>query len=141
MVAKTRHATELPAMSSTCTPIVSRTSSSVFLKNPTSGAVSSSEYLLIPAVCPPIRLESYSLLLNNHLRNTLSAQRLTRSKLLLLQPSQRIERSSDKQHHRRRNQACRVADEREPLYDAHDAVDGGAHVVCLEASDEAVEVL
>jgi hypothetical protein len=93
------------------------------------------------SIYSPHHLKSYSLPLNNHLRNTLSAQCLTRSKLLLLQPRQRIERRSDKQHYRRRNQARGVADKRKPLYDAHDAVDRSTHVVCLEASDEAVEVL
>lgn len=80
-------------------------------------------------------------ILNNHLRNPLSAQRLTRGKLLLLQPRQSVERSSDKQHDRRRDQARGVADQRQPLHHAHDGVDGGAHIVGLEAADEGVEFL
>jgi hypothetical protein len=78
---------------------------------------------------------------NDHLRNALPAQRLTRRKLLLLQPRERIESRSDQQHDRSRDQARRVADDGEELDDAHDEVDGGAHVVCLEAADEGVEVL
>ena len=78
---------------------------------------------------------------NDHLRNALPAQRLTRRKLLLLQPRERIKRRGDQQYDRGRDQARRVPDDGEELDDAHDEVDGGAHVVCLEASDEGVEVL
>ena len=76
---------------------------------------------------------------NDHLRNALPAQRLTRRKLLLLKPRERIESRSDQQHDRSRDQARRVADQGKPLDQAHNAIDGGAHVIRLEAADEAVE--
>jgi hypothetical protein len=91
-------------------------------------------------VCRPVYILSSSIS-NNHLRNTLPTQRLTRRKLLLLEPRERIESRSNKQHNRSRDQARRVADQREELDDAHGEVDGGAHVICLEAADEGVEVL
>jgi hypothetical protein len=78
---------------------------------------------------------------NDHLRNALPAQRLTRRKLLLLQPRERIKGRGNQKHDRSRDQARRVADDGEELDDAHDEIDGGAHVVCLEAADEGVEVL
>ena len=78
-------------------------------------------------------------LLHNHLRNALSTKSLTRSKLLLLQPRQRVKRCREQQHDGSGDQACRVADERQPLDQTHDAVDARAHVVRLEAADEAVE--
>ena len=85
------------------------------------------------------QLKILQLSLHNHLRNTLSAKRLTRSKFLLLQPSQRVERRSDQQHDCRSNQARRVANQGQPLDHAHDSIDAGAHVVCFEAADKAVE--
>jgi hypothetical protein len=96
-----------------------------------------SQTILIPSLTSSI----FDILLNNHLRNPLPTQRLTRRKLLLLQPRERIESRSDQQHDRSRDQARGVADDGEELDDAHDEVDGGAHVVCLEAADEGVEVL
>lgn len=79
--------------------------------------------------------------LNNHLRDTLAAQSLTRRKLLLFQTSKRIECRGNQQHNSGCDQTCRVADERKPLDYAHCGVDGGAHVVGFEAADEGVEFL
>jgi hypothetical protein len=92
-------------------------------------------------VRPPSGIPCHPSILNNHLRNALSAQRLTRRKLLLLQPRERIKGRGNQQHDRSRDQARRVADDGEELDDAHDEVDGGAHVICLETADEGVEVL
>jgi len=77
--------------------------------------------------------------LHNHLRNTLPTQRLAPDKVLPPDPSQRIEDSSDEQEKRRDDQTRRLGDDREPLNDAHDEVDGGAHVIRREPADEGVE--
>ena len=87
-----------------------------------------------------VRPQDQPTLLNNHLRNALPSQRLTGSELLLLEASEGVEQGGDQQHDGAGDQARSIADERKPLHQAHDAVDGGAHVVCLEAADEAVEV-
>lgn len=78
-------------------------------------------------------------LLHDHLRNTLATKRLTSGEFLLLEPSQRVESGRNEQHDSGSDQARRVADQREPLDHAHSRVDSGAHVVCFEAADEAVE--
>jgi hypothetical protein len=129
------------AMSSTCTPIVL---SYLYLSHP---SVLQESYKASPSpraerACSLSFLSSSQtihLLLHNHLRNALSTESLTRSELLLLQTRQRVERRGDQQHHSSRNQARRITNQGEPLDDAHDTVDSGAHVIRLEAADEAVE--
>ena len=69
----------------------------------------------------------------------MSAESLTGSELLLLESRQSIERGRDQQHDGGRDQACRVADQGEPLDQAHDSIDSSAHVICFEAANEAVE--
>ncbi len=78
--------------------------------------------------------------LDNHLRNTLSAQRLTAYKFLLFQSCERVARPRKSQHDRRGNQAARADDDAEPLYQGHGAVDSSAHVIRREAADENVEL-
>ena len=146
-------------MSSTCSKkpysIVSHTRTSLFLFRPSEivhtgnrkdikpsrPRLLTASLLLTKAKGLPSSIHLSSSISNNHLRNTLPTQRLTRRKLLLLQPRERLESRSNKQHNRSRNKTRRVADQREELDDAHGEVDGGAHVVCLEAADESVEVL
>jgi hypothetical protein len=81
-----------------------------------------------------------ALLLYDHLRNTLSTKRLTALELLTLEPSERIEDGRDHQKDGRDNQARSHGPDADPLYDAHHGVDGGAHVVGAEFTDEGVEL-
>jgi hypothetical protein len=96
-------------------------------------------HLLVPCACSSSSSQFVQSFLHNHLRNTLSAQCLTRGEFLLLEPSQCVESGSNQQHHGRSDQARRVADQRKPLDHAHDTIDGSAHVIRLEAADKAVE--
>ena len=78
-------------------------------------------------------------ILYDHLCHTMSAQRLAPLERLSLHTGQRIEHGRNKQHHRRRNQTRNINRDADPLYNAHDKVDGRAHVVGLEFADEVIE--
>lgn len=71
----------------------------------------------------------------------MSTQRLASHKPLSLESSQRITSRRDRQYNCCSNQAGRIQHERHPLYDCHDKVDCGAHVVCFKATDKLVEFL
>jgi hypothetical protein len=77
--------------------------------------------------------------LNNHLRNSLPAQRLATHEFILPQRSNPIKARSQQQDHGSGNKTCWVRSNANPLYDGHDEVDCSAHVVCGEAADEVVE--
>jgi hypothetical protein len=66
-------------------------------------------------------------------------QRLAPLERLSLHTGQRIEHGRNKQHHRRCNQTRNINRDADPLYNAHDKVDGRAHVVGLEFADEVIE--
>lgn len=76
---------------------------------------------------------------NNHLRHTLSTKRFTTHKLILPRRSNSIERACNQQEHGSSDQTRGADDERQPLHQAHDAVDGRSHVVCAELAYEVVE--
>ena len=88
--------------------------------------------LEFPHVCP-------SFVSNNHLRNTLPTKRLAIHECLPSNPGKEIAKCSNKQDNSGSDQGGNSRDDREPLDEGHDAVDGGAHVVGLEAADEAIE--
>jgi len=91
-------------------------------------------------VCYNRALESNNFLLShNHLCNSLTSQRLTALELLSLDAGQRVERGREEQDDRGGDQGCRVPNERQPLDDGHDQVDGGTRVVRVEATDELIE--
>lgn len=77
--------------------------------------------------------------LNNHLRHTLSTQRLTALKLLSSEGCQSVKYGSNQQHNGGSDQTRGFGDDAEPLDEGHDGVDGGAHVVGCEPADEGVE--
>ena len=87
----------------------------------------------------PIHAVSHETRLDNHLRQTLSAQRLATDKVLALQASQGIEEGGDQKHDRRGNQARRAGDKADPLDRTHSEVHSGAHPIRGEASDEVIE--
>lgn len=87
---------------------------------------------------PPNR--SLPQFLDNHLRNTRSSKRLARRETLSLQSSQRIECRRNEQEDGRGDQTADINNKTEPLYDAHDQIDGGAHIVGLESADELIEL-
>jgi hypothetical protein len=69
----------------------------------------------------------------------MTPQRLAPLERLSLHTRQRIEHGGNEQHHRRGNEIRDINRDADPLYDAHDQVDGRTHVICLESADEAVE--
>lgn len=79
--------------------------------------------------------------LNDHLRNPLPTKRFTPDKTLPLDTRERIKARGDKQEDGGGEQARCLGDQRDPLNGTHGQVDGGAHVVGLEAADEAVKGL
>lgn len=88
----------------------------------------------------PATTQTVPSLLDNHLRNSMPTQCLAPYKTLSLNPSQQIEECRKQQEHRRSHQARRAEDEAEPLDHAQNAVERRAHVVCLKAADEGVEL-
>jgi hypothetical protein len=81
-----------------------------------------------------------ALLLYDHLRNTLSTKRLAALELLPLDTRERVEDRSDHQEDGRDNQTRSLGPDADPLYNAHHSVDGSAHVVGTEFTDEGVEL-
>lgn len=79
------------------------------------------------------------IVLYDHLRDTLSTERLAALERLPLDASKRVENSRNQQEDSGNHQASHQRPEADPLYDAHDEVDGCAHVVCLEFAYEGVE--
>lgn len=78
--------------------------------------------------------------LYNHLRNALAAERLAALELLALEAGERVEHRGQQQEDGRHNQARRHGPDADPLYGAHDKVDGGAHVVGAEFADKLIEL-
>jgi hypothetical protein len=74
------------------------------------------------------------------LSDTLPTQRLASLERLALESSQGIEDGSNQQEDSCDNQAGRLGPDADPLYGAHDEVDGGAHVVGAEFPDKGVEL-
>jgi hypothetical protein len=79
-------------------------------------------------------------LLNDHLRNALSAECLAALKSLALETRQCVEDGSNQQHNGCSDQAGRVGYEAEPLDEAHYKVYAGAHVVGAKFTDKGVEL-
>jgi hypothetical protein len=77
---------------------------------------------------------------DDHLRNTLSTQRLAALECLTLQASQGVENRSNHKDHGSSDQAGRLGPDADPLYGAHNKVYGGAHIVGAEFADERVEL-
>jgi hypothetical protein len=82
----------------------------------------------------------FLLLLYNHLRNTLSAKRLAALELLALEAGKRIKDGRKQQEDGCHNQAGSHGPNADPLYSAHDEVDGSAHVVRAELPNEFVKL-
>lgn len=78
--------------------------------------------------------------LYDHLRNTLSTQRLAALESLALEAGQRIENRRNQQEDGANNQARCLGPDADPLHGAHDKVYGGAHVVGAELADEGIEL-
>ena len=77
--------------------------------------------------------------LYDHLRNALSAESLAALERLALYAGQCVEEGSDQQKDGRSNQAAHICHDAYPLYDTHHSIDGSAHVVGAESTDEGVE--
>jgi hypothetical protein len=77
--------------------------------------------------------------LYDHLRDTLSAQCLAPLERLPLDTSECVEGCRSQQDDGGGYQAGCLRPDADPLYDAHDEVDGGAHVVRAESTNESVE--
>jgi hypothetical protein len=73
------------------------------------------------------------------LRNTLPAKRLAALECLSPDTSERVEDGREEQEQRRCDQTSRPGYNAQPLHNAHDQVDGGAHVIGLESADESIE--
>ena len=82
----------------------------------------------------------YQLFSHNHLRNSLPTQRLAVHKCLPSHTSQQVAPRSDEQKYRSSDQTRGSRNQAEPLDERHYSVDRSAHVVGLEATDEAIEV-
>lgn len=80
------------------------------------------------------------LLLYDHLRNTLTTKRLAALELLALEASKRIEDGRKQQEDGCHNQAGSHGPDADPLNSAHHKVDGSAHIVGAEFSDEFVKL-
>jgi hypothetical protein len=78
--------------------------------------------------------------LYDHLRDTSTTQRLATLESLALDTSQRIHETGNQQEDGSGNQTRWPCHETDPLNDAHDAVNGSAHIVCLEFADEGIEL-
>lgn len=78
--------------------------------------------------------------LYDHLRDTLSAERLAALECLALESGKRIEDGCEHQHHSRCDQAARPLRNARPLYDAHAKVESGAEIVGLEFPDKSIEL-
>lgn len=81
------------------------------------------------------------LILDDHLRNSLSTQSLAANKVLALQSSQSIEESGNEKQDGGRNQTRCTGDKTDPLDGAHDGIHGRAHPVSGESPNEVVEFL
>lgn len=69
----------------------------------------------------------------------MSAERLAADEALPSDTRKRVEHCSNKQKDCGGDQTCCIGDQAKPLDDAHDEVYGSAHVVRLEAADEAIK--
>lgn len=98
----------------------------------------SSQSPLLPSTFA--RRPARSRILHNHLRDTLSSQCLAANEALSLDASQSVKNRSQQQENSCSNQAGGIGNQRKPLDDAHGQVDGSAHVIRLEAADEAVKL-
>lgn len=76
---------------------------------------------------------------HNHLRNPLPTKRLAIHESLSPHSSKQVERRRDQQNNSRRDQRCDSCNDRQPLDQAHDTINSGAHIVRFEASDEVIE--
>lgn len=81
-----------------------------------------------------------TILLYDHLSDTLPTQCLATLERLALESSQGIKNGSNQEEDSCDNQASCLGPDADPLYSAHDEVDGGAHVVGAEFADEGVEL-
>jgi len=89
---------------------------------------------LFSFLVPILRLSLY-----NHLGYACTPKRLAPLELLVLEPCKCVEDTRNQQKHSGCDQARCIAYEAGPLYDAHDEVDGGAHVVGMEFADEVIK--
>ena len=78
--------------------------------------------------------------LDDHLRNSLSTQRLAAYKSLALDTSKRIEYGGDQQENGRSDQTGGHCGKAGPLDGAHAKVDESAHIVGLEFANESVKL-
>lgn len=79
--------------------------------------------------------------LYNHLRDTLTTQRLTADESLALDSREAVANCREEQEHTRRNQLRgRGRDAAQELDDGHDEVSGGAHPVGRDSANEGVEL-
>ena len=78
--------------------------------------------------------------LYDHLGDSLSSQRLAALELLALEAGKRIKDGCDQQEDGRNDQACSPGRNTGPLYGAHCRIDGSAHVVGAEFTDEGIEL-
>ena len=77
---------------------------------------------------------------HNHLCHSLSTERLASDETLSLHTGKSVEDGGNQKHNGGRNQAARTGDSADELNNAHDQVDESTHVVCLEATNEAIEL-
>ncbi|KAB8338737.1 hypothetical protein FH972_021682 [Carpinus fangiana] len=78
---------------------------------------------------------------DDHLRHSLTPKRLAANEALSPDTCERVEERRNEQNNCRGEQAGRTSgDQCQPLHNAHNQVDGGAHVVGLKAADEGVEL-
>jgi len=88
----------------------------------------------------PSGLSRHASHLHNHLRDSSTAERFTAHELILPQSSNGVEATGEEQDHRGSDERGRMYGDADELDDGHDAVDGGAHVICAELADEVVEL-
>lgn len=79
-------------------------------------------------------------LLDDHLGYTLSTQSLAALERLALETSKRVEDSGERQEDSTNDQACWLRPDADPLYSTQYGVETSAHVVCLDLTDEGIEL-
>lgn len=77
--------------------------------------------------------------LYDHLCNTLTSERLASLECLSFDTREEVEAGREKQENRCGNQTGDLDRNTDPLNDTHHSVDGGAHVIGLESTDEGIE--
>ena len=87
--------------------------------------------LLIPAHPSP---------LDNHLRKSLSTQRLAAGKIMVSDRRDQVENGRNQQENGGGDQAAAAYNKTEPLHQAHNAIYGCAHIVCGKAAHKLVEL-